>query len=435
MPPSAAPSAAARADVKRRRRKGVRKQPRAASRRAAHRRDPAAAPAAPPIRLLTAVPLCDGHDSAINTINVEFVRAGFEVIYLGYHRSARDIARAAVQEDVRAVGLSSYNGGHVEFFAEVAARLREYGGAGVGLFGGGGGTITPGDAVEMRRNGADRIFFAGTPLAEMVEYVRQTYGGIGWRAPGLRSGADARGPDRRIARLLSAALAGGRSGGAAPRRGRGAGPLVVGVTGPGGSGKTTLIDELTLRFLKSDPNVRVAILSHDPSLTDRGALLGDRASMIYSQHDRVFMRSLASAGHPGGLAAATGRCLDVLRGARGIGPGGGGFGVVFVETVGVGQEAIPFRGGMVDATVLVMSPDYGARLQLQKIVQLDSADVVVINKSDQAAARTASSEIGQRLRTNGRGQRLVTTVANRHGDAGVDRLFAELERFPSGSHA
>src|SRR5215210_688811 len=116
-----------------------------------------------PIRILTAVPICDGHDSAINTVNLELIRHGFEVIYLGYHRSARDVVRAAIQEDVRAIGISSYNGGHVEFFAEIIDLLRKRGAGEVGVFGGGGGTITPADAHAMRRKGVDRIFFAGTP--------------------------------------------------------------------------------------------------------------------------------------------------------------------------------------------------------------------------------------------------------------------------------
>src|SRR5580692_11097660 len=130
----------------------------------------------PPIRLLTAVPTCDGHDSAINTINLELIRHGIEVVYLGYDRSARDIARAAVQEDVRAIGISSYNGGHVEFFAEVIDLLRDYGAADIGLFGGGGGTITTEDARKMMRKGVSGIFFAGTPLGEMVEFVKETWG-------------------------------------------------------------------------------------------------------------------------------------------------------------------------------------------------------------------------------------------------------------------
>src|SRR5213083_911096 len=126
----------------------------------------------PPIRLLTAVPLCDGHDSAINTLNLEFIRHGIEVIYLGYHRSARDIARAAIQEDVRAVGLSSYNGGHVEFFEEVIDLLHQQGGSDIAVFGGGGGTITPQDARAMKRKGVDEVFFAGTPLDQMVGFVK-----------------------------------------------------------------------------------------------------------------------------------------------------------------------------------------------------------------------------------------------------------------------
>src|ERR1051325_1628329 len=129
-----------------------------------------------PIRLLTAVPICDGHDSTINTINLEFIRHGLEIVYLGYHRSARDIVRAAIQEDVRAVGISSYNGGHVEFFGEVVEQLRAAGAADIGVFGGGGGTINADDARTMLKQGTDRIFFAGTPLSEMVEFVRREYG-------------------------------------------------------------------------------------------------------------------------------------------------------------------------------------------------------------------------------------------------------------------
>src|SRR5207247_4230663 len=127
-----------------------------------------------PIRILTAVPICDGHDSAINTINLEFIRHGIEVIYLGYHRSVGDIVRAAIQEDVRAIGISSYNGGHVEFFAEVVALLRKRG-SDIRVFGGGGGTITHEDAAIMRRKGVDEIFFAGTSLDDMVKFVHRRY--------------------------------------------------------------------------------------------------------------------------------------------------------------------------------------------------------------------------------------------------------------------
>src|SRR5215203_3351346 len=153
---------------------------------------------ATPIRLLTAVPICDGHDSAINTINLELIHAGVEVIYLGYHRSARDIVRAAIQEDVRAIGISSYNGGHVEFFAEVIKLLRRRGAADVGVFGGGGGTISEADAKAMTRRGVDRIFFAGTSLDEMINFVRANYA-----KPLKRSSMTLTDSDRRLARLLT----------------------------------------------------------------------------------------------------------------------------------------------------------------------------------------------------------------------------------------
>src|SRR6476646_594647 len=130
---------------------------------------------ASPIRILTAVPICDGHDSAINTINLEFIRHGIEVVYLGFHRYVGDIARAAIQEDVAAVGISSYNGGHIEFFAEVVRQLRKRGANDIAVFGGGGGTITHDDAKAMKRSGVDQIVFAGTPLTDMVEYVQKHY--------------------------------------------------------------------------------------------------------------------------------------------------------------------------------------------------------------------------------------------------------------------
>src|SRR5213593_3078213 len=130
---------------------------------------------AAPIRILTAVPICDGHDSAINTINLEFIRHGIEVIYLGYHRSVGDIVRAAIQEDVRAIGISSYNGGHIEFFAEVVGLLRKRGANDIKVFGGGGGTITHEDAAAMKRKGVDEIFFAVTSLEEMFKFVHHRY--------------------------------------------------------------------------------------------------------------------------------------------------------------------------------------------------------------------------------------------------------------------
>ncbi len=363
------------------------------------------------------------------TINQELVGHGAEVVYLGYHQSASAIARAAAQEDVDAIGISSYNGGHVVFFREVLAQLRARGASGVRVFGGGGGTFTAADERILRRAGVERIFFAGTPLEEIVATILTTHRPCARDQPRgdaklARTITDAEGLVGRLSRRRRSPSSddGVRR---ADARQKSATPFVLGIAGPGGTGKSTLIDELAARFLNDHASGRLAILANDPSHADSGgALLGDRVSAIYAQHDRVFFRSLATRGSTTGLSAAAPAAIDAVRRAN-------EFSLVFVESVGIGQESDPFstlRGNhpLADAVLFVLPPHYGSRVQLDKIGLLDGADLVALNKCDDPRASTAKAELAARLRRNARATPLHFTIAARHDDAGVDRLYATI---------
>lgn len=378
-----------------------------------------------PLRILTAVPVCDGHDSAVTTINIELARHGLEVIYLGYHQAASAIVRAAIQEDVNVVGLSSYNGGHIVFFKEVVDQLKQSGNGDIPVFGGGGGTITHADERVMKRQGTDRIYFAGTSLDSMMAEIKRDYARVA--KPNARFKGD-----RALARAITLAeqnLATRHlSLVTSPRKSSRS--FVVGVAGPGGAGKSTLIDELTSRFLRNNPAGRIAVLANDPSHPDSGgAILGDRVSAIYSQDDRVFFRSLATRGSLTGLSAAAPVAIDILKAS-------GEFDLILVESVGVGQESDPFRifgkgPKLVDATLFVLAPYYGGLIQLQKIALLNGADLVALNKCDHPMAHTARAEIQARLDQNGKGQKLHATTAAKHFDPGVDKLFAAIAALSS----
>jgi methylmalonyl-CoA mutase cobalamin-binding domain/chain len=375
-----------------------------------------------PLRILTAVPVCDGHDSAVTTINIELARHGIEVIYLGYHQSAAAIVRAAIQEDVNVVGLSSYNGGHIVFFKEVVDQLKKSGNGDIPVFGGGGGTITHADERVMKRQGTDRIYFAGTPLADMMAEIKRDFARAAKPNPKFKG-------DRLLARAITVAEDTPHRPSPLthrPRQKKAGRSFVVGVAGPGGAGKSTLIDELTSRFLRSCPGGRIALLANDPSHPDsQGAILGDRVSAIYAQDDRVFFRSLATRGSLTGLSTAAPAAIDILKAS-------GEFDLILVESVGVGQESDPFGifGGrkLVDATLFVLAPYYGGLIQLQKIALLNGADLVALNKCDHPMAHTAKAEIQARLNQNGKGQKLHATTAAKHFDPGVDALFLAIAK-------
>jgi methylmalonyl-CoA mutase len=409
--------------------------------------------------VLTAVPLCDGHDSAILTINRELVRAGVEVVYLGYNRSATAIARAAVQEDVAAVGISSYNGGHIEFFAEVRRRLDGLGGGRIRLFGGGGGVITADDFAVMRTQGTDAVFMAGTPLDAITARIAAEYRPA--VPPPLSADDLARcraGDPEAIGRLMSRIEAGeegdwvgGRdnpvplsresAGQECPAHRDVAAPScrVIGFAGPGGAGKSTLIDELLIRHLSAHPTSRAAVLSTDPgSPVGTGALLGDRTSLLAANGDRVYYRCFAARGSGTGVAGCVPAAAAALRGL-------GAFGLVLVESLGTGQDADAFRvrdagppGGppagasaevrrWTDAAVFVMTPEYGSPIQLDKIAMLETADAVALNKADRPTSATATAEVTRRVRRSRPGGIPVfPTIARRHRDPGVDRLYGAV---------
>lgn len=386
----------------------------------------------PPLRIVTAVPICDGHDSAVTTINIELARHGIEVIYLGYHQAASAIVRAAIQEDANVVGISSYNGGHIVFFKEVVDQLKKSGNGDIPVFGGGGGTITKGDERLMKRQGTDRIFFAGTPLDDIMNLIKREYARDAKLNPKFKG-------DRVLARAITLAEAEAYVGGALrpdanKSRGKPAPPspktkpkpaFILGVAGPGGAGKSTLIDELTSRFLRQNPTGRIAILANDPSHPDSGgAILGDRVSAIYAQDDRVFFRSLATRGSLTGLSASAPAAIEILKKS-------GEFDLILVESVGVGQESDPFglfgkAKKLTDAVLFVLAPYYGGLIQLQKIALLNGADLVALNKCDHPMAHTARAEIQARLDQNGKGQTLYPTTAAKHFDPGIDHLFAAI---------
>lgn len=375
-----------------------------------------------PLRVLTAVALCDGHDAAIVAVSRALRRRGFEVVYIGFHKSPSQIARAALQEDVDLIGISSYNGGHAEFVEEVIRHLREAG-RDIPVVCGGGGTITPDDARELMALGVARVFEPGMTLeaiAVELEELAQSRRLKRRATPDLMACA-AEGHDSAVGQVLTAI----EGGAAVPVPKSVAAPFVVGVSGPGGAGKSTLVDELVLRWLAAGKGP-VAVLCSDPSISPAshdgfgGALLGDRIRLISTNDPRVFVRSFATRGTQP-LSAAVGPVLSWLR--------HGPYPLVIVETAGIGQADDPFSGD-IDLLLLVMTDEFGSPLQLEKMVMLERCDAVVLNKSDRPAALAAQSMLRSRLRSvrspKGLPVPLFPTIAHRHRDAGVDAVFSRM---------
>ncbi|MCU1536070.1 MAG: methylmalonyl-CoA mutase, large subunit [Humibacillus sp.] len=383
------------------------------------------------VRLVTASALFDGHDASINIMRRIMQSQGAEVIHLGHNRSVQEVVDAAVEEDVQGVAVSSYQGGHVEYFEYLVELLRANGAGHVKVVGGGGGVIVPEEIERLRASGVT-IFSPEDGqrlgLAGMINEVVADCDIDLWSLGGPSLEALLAGDRAAVARAVTGAqdgrlgdelLAGIRA--AAARRT----VPVLGITGTGGSGKSSLTDELVRRLrLDQQDKVRVAVLAVDPSRSrGGGALLGDRIRMSSLDGDRIFFRSLATRG--GSQVPTHLRdVLDVVRAA--------GFDLVVLETPGIGQgDAAVVEHA--DVSLYVMTPDFGASSQLEKIDMLDQADVVAVNKFERRGAEDALRDVGRQMVRNGEAfgsspgdMPVFGTSAATFNDDGVTALYQEL---------
>jgi isobutyryl-CoA mutase len=389
------------------------------------------------VRVVTAASLFDGHDAAINIMRRLLQAQGAEVVHLGHDRSVEEIAVAAVQEDAHAVAVSSYQGGHMEFFRYLVDRLRELGAPNVRVYGGGGGTITAEEARALHEYGVARIFrpedgrslgLEGMIRSLLEECRERTIERVTDEVERLA-------PEDPIAvtRLVTwledhaetdtAALRGLRARLAARRQGPPA--PVVGFTGTGGAGKSSVVDELVARYRRDHPEHTIGILLVDPTRRrSGGALLGDRIRMNAIHGPGIFVRSLATRRAHLALSRTVADAVRVLQAA--------GFDLVLVETAGIGQSDSEIVD-LVDLPVYVMTPDYGAPSQLEKIDMLDLAELVVLNKSDRQGAEDALRDVRKQWKRN-RGRfdlpddrtPVFATIARRWNDPGVERLYRAL---------
>jgi methylmalonyl-CoA mutase len=394
-------------------------------------------PPAQRVRVVTAASLFDGHDAAISIMRRLLQSQGAEVIHLGHDRSVGEIAEAAIQEDAQAVAVSSYQGGHMEFFRYLVERLRERGAGHVLVYGGGGGTITDAEAEALCAAGVARIFgpedgrqlgLEGMIRTIIDACARQTARPLGDALTRLS-------PDDpgAVAQLISWLESVGGEGGSAAERvrrdldGRRSRPpaSVVGFTGTGGSGKSSVVDELVRRFRLDFPERGVGMLLVDPTRRrSGGALLGDRIRMNAIHGPRIFARSLATRQAHLALSRALGDAVRVLQAAD--------FDLILVETAGIGQSDSEVVD-LVDLSLYVMTPEYGAPSQLEKIDMIDLADIVVLNKSDRPGAEDALRDVRKQWRRNHERFALpdaevpvLPTIARRWNDPGTERLYAAL---------
>jgi methylmalonyl-CoA mutase len=380
------------------------------------------------VRIVTAASLFDGHDAAINIMRRIMQSLGAEIIHLGHNRSVLEIVECAIEEDAQGIAITSYQGGHVEFFKYMKDLLEENGCGHIKIFGGGGGTILPSEIEELHQYGITRIYSPDDGrklgLEGMIEdVIRQCdvclNGNGTYNAPmTLGEVKDVRTIARKITNAEN-----GQS--AAIQIGDERSIPVLGITGTGGAGKSSVTDEIVRRFLNTFQDKTIAVISVDPSKKKTGgALLGDRIRMNSISNPRAYMRSLATRESDRALSAYVQEAIDICKEA--------GFDFIILESAGVGQS---------DASILeycnlslyVMTPEYGAASQLEKINMLDYADLIAINKFDKAGALDAIADVRKQYKRNhklfvAKDEELpvVGTIASQFNDAGVNELFEKI---------
>ena len=386
------------------------------------------------VRVVTAASLFDGHDVAINIMRRILQSSGAEVIHLGHNRSVAAIVDCAIQEDAQAIAVTSYQGGHLEYFKYMVDLLRDRGAAHIKVFCGGGGTIHPAEMKELHEYGVARVYSPddgrSLGLQGMVnDLLRQSdFATVGPVPNGHLAGLDDRSPGLigqlitmvenypEASAALQPALQAMATEHAAP---------VLGITGPGGAGKSSLVDELVRRFLLDSDDTTVAVISVDPTKRrSGGALLGDRIRMNAIDGARTYMRSLATRQSNLALSKHVRQALEICRAA--------GFDLIILETSGIGQSDTEITDHA-DISVYVMTAEYGAATQLEKIDMLDFADVIAINKFDKRGSLDALRDVRKQYKRNhelfdapDEELPVYGTVASQFNDPGINRLYRVL---------
>ncbi len=387
-----------------------------------------------PLRFVTAASLFDGHDAAINIMRRLIQAQGAEVVHLGHNRSVDDIVRAAIQEDADGIAVSSYQGGHTEFFRYMIDRLRESDAGHIRVFGGGGGTITPEEATRLMEYGVERIYHPNDGMelgleAMIGDLIERTERARRSTSSEVATDRDAITDVAATMSAIEENVLGDAELDRLRRQWRmqsGRTP-VVGITGTGGAGKSSVTDEILNRFLAAFPDMRIAVLAVDPTRRRTGgALLGDRIRMNSLRSERVFMRSIATRRQHLATSAMLG---DQIRYLKSL-----GYDLIIVETAGIGQSDSEIVD-LVDFSIYVMTSDYGAASQLEKIDMLDFADMIVLNKYDKRGAEDALRDIRKQWKRNhvafdtaDEDVPVYPTIASQFNDPGVTSVFVELCR-------